>query len=158
MQRGEEMDAKSIVNSQLALTYEAYNKSYEQRLNDKKLCLTVWLALLGFVATRPGVSLVQFAMLTNAPILLFWILDGMRAVYTQLWHSRIVHLERLLLTDSVSPADLRPLLFVSGSGLSFAGKIRALGFSLFLMESVFFFYLLVALVNLAFLCLYVKAT
>ena len=37
------------------------------------------------------------------------------------------------------------------------GKIRALGFSLFLMESVFF-YLLVALVNLAFLCLYAKAT
>jgi hypothetical protein len=150
-------DARSIVDSQLALTYEAYNKSYEQRLNDKKLCLTVWLAILSYISTRSTVSRLQFAMLTNAPLLLFWILDGMRAVYTQLWQSRIVQLERLLLADTVTVDHVRPLLFVSGSGFSFRSKMKALAFSLFRMESVFVFYLLVALVNLAFLFLYPAA-
>jgi hypothetical protein len=151
------VDARRILEAQLALTYDAYNKSYEQRLNDKKLCLTVWLALLGFVATRPGTTAIQFTMLTNAPIVLFWILDGMRAVYTQLWESRIVRMEHLLLAENVSVGDIKPLLFASGSGFSFGGRLRALAFSLFRMESVFFFYLLVVLVNLAFLVLYAVA-
>ena len=151
------MDVRSIIDSQLALTYEAYNKSYEQRLNDKKLCLTVWLAMLSYITTRPMASRIQFAMLTNAPLLLFWILDGMRAVYTQLWQSRIVQLERLLLAENVSVEHVRPLLFVSGSGFSFRGKMKALALSLFCMESVFVFYLLVALVNLAFLFVYPAA-
>jgi hypothetical protein len=78
------MDTRPIVDRQLSLTYEAYNKSYEQRLNDKKLCLTVWLAIVSFTATRPAPTFLQTAMLTYAPILLFWLLEGMRAVYTQL--------------------------------------------------------------------------
>jgi hypothetical protein len=151
------VDTRHILEAQLALTYDAYNKSYEQRLNDKKLCLTVWLALLGFVATRTGTTATQFVMLTSAPIGLFWILDGMRAVYTRLWESRMMQMEQLLLTENVSVGELKALMFASGFGFSFTSKLKALAFSLFRMESVFFFYVLVALVNMAFLVLYLRA-
>ena len=90
-------------------------------------------------------------MLTYAPILLFWLLEGMRAVYTQLWQARIVQLERLLLAETISESDVKPLLFVSGTGFSFSQKLKALGYALFVMESVFTFYGLLAVVNLGFL-------
>jgi hypothetical protein len=65
-----------------------------------------------------------------------------------------VQLERLLLAETVSESDVKPLLVVSGAGLSFSRKLKALGYALFVMESVFVFYLLLAAINIGFLSLH----
>jgi hypothetical protein len=151
------MDTRSIVESQLKLAYESYNKSYEQRLDDKKLCVTLWLAVIGFISTRPRLSMTGVALFTFSPIVMFWLLDASRAVYTRLWGARLVRLEALLLQDQIDVEEIRPYLFVSGRGYTFREKIAALLGALFLMESVFAFYLFMALINAVSLVIYAHA-
>jgi hypothetical protein len=151
------MDTRSIVESQLKLAYETYNKSYEQRLDDKKLCVTLWLAIVGFISTRPRLSMTGAVLFTFAPIVMFWLLDGLRAVYTRFWGARLVRLEGLLLQDQIDVEEIRPQLFLSGRGYTFREKIVALLSALFLMESVFAFYLFMALINAVSLVIYAHA-
>jgi hypothetical protein len=148
------MDTRSIVESQLKLAYETYNKSYEQRLDDKKLCVTLWLAIVGFISTRPRLSMTAVVFFTFSPIVMFWVLDAARAVYTRLWGARLVRLEGLLLQEQIDVEEIRPQLFLSGRGYTFREKIMALLIALFLMESVFAFYLFMAVIDAVFLVIY----
>ena len=148
------MEKGFIIESQLKLTYEVYNKSYEQRLDDKKLCVTLWLAVIGFVATKPGLSMAAVAFFVFCPIVMFWFLDGARAVYTQLWAARIVQLEALLLQTDPDVNEIRPLLFLSGREHTFRQKLKALLRALFVMESVYLFYLFMAIVAMGYLLVY----
>jgi hypothetical protein len=88
---------------------------------------------------------------------MFWLLDGLRAVYTRFWGARLVRLEGLLLQDQIDVEEIRPQLFLSGRGYTFREKIVALLSALFLMESVFAFYLFMALINAVSLVIYAHA-
>jgi hypothetical protein len=149
------MQTEALIEHQLNLIYDEYNKSHEQRYNDKKLCLIAWLTIIAAISlVKLDCAPTQIILLTTFPIVGFWYLEAGRAIYLQLWYSKIVQLENLLVQDNIEFETVRPLFLVSGCSLNARGKIKALFYALFMMESIVFFYMLLLLANALFLLFY----
>lgn len=129
--------------------YRTIDRHYNQRVTTKSWSLTLWLIALGFAAINETVLLNwQGLVLTLLPILMFWIIEGMQASHMRIMELRVAELEKLWLTDQSQIKKPQDLLFYGSHQFqSSKVKLNMFVFALFKMETVFAFYLLLAVLD-----------
>lgn len=129
--------------------YRTIDRHYNQRITTKSWCLTLWLIALGFTAINETMLLNwQGLVLTLLPVLMFWILEATQASHMKIMELRVAELEKLWLTDQSQIKKPQDLLFYgSHQYQSSKVKLNMFFFALFKMETVFSFYLLLAVLD-----------
>ncbi|HEX9653633.1 MAG TPA: hypothetical protein VGA99_07975 [bacterium] len=129
--------------------YKTIDRHYNQRIKTKNWCLTMWLILITLIASGKLLAFnAQGMILSLLPILMFWIIEAMQASHMKIMEMRVAELEKLWTGNSSkikSPNDL--LFYGSHQYQSSKVKFDVFIFALFRMETVFAFYLLLALIN-----------
>jgi hypothetical protein len=109
----------------------------------------MWLILITLIASGKLLAFnAQGMILSLLPILMFWIIEAMQASHMKIMEMRVAELEKLWTGNSSkikSPNDL--LFYGSHQYQSSKVKFDVFIFALFRMETVFAFYLLLALIN-----------
>lgn len=129
--------------------YRTIDRHYNQRVTTKSWSLTLWIIALGFTASNETLLLNwQGIILTLLPALMFWIIEGMQASHMKIMELRVAELEKLWLTDQSQIKKPQDLLFYgSHQYQSSKVKLNMYVFALFKMETVFSFYLLLAVID-----------
>lgn len=125
----------------------------DQRSSVKKWCISVWLAVI--VAISSGefeLSLFGAILLIYAPLLFFWVLEGIYGTIDTLHSQHVSELEARLAEERFEfdvPSDV---FFDSrNQRFSLREKIKFFFSALFFAETIFAMYLLLALVSVFFL-------
>jgi len=129
--------------------YRTIDRHYNQRITTKSWCLTLWIIAVGFTASNEMLLLNwQGIILTLLPVLMFWTIEGMQASHMKIMELRVAELEKLWLTDQSQIKKPQDLLFYgSHQYQSSKVKLNMFVFALFKMETVFSFYLLLAVID-----------
>ena len=129
--------------------YKTIDRHYNQRIKTKNWCLTLWLVIVTLLASGKLLAFnAQGLILSLLPIVLFWVLEAMQASHMKIMELRVAELEKLWagnLSKIKSPNDL--LFYGSHQYQSSKVKFDVFIFALFKMETVFAFYLLLAIIN-----------
>ena len=127
--------------------YMSIDRHYNQRVITKSWCLTVWVLSIIFTASNKTILLnYQGFVLTMIPVIMFWIIEGLQASHMKIMELRVAELEKLWLSDESEVATSADLLFYgSHQYQSSKVKFNLFVFALFKMETVFPFYLLLAI-------------
>ncbi len=129
--------------------YHTIDRHYNQRVTTKSWCLTVWIASMLFASSSHMISLhYEGVVLTILPVVMFWIIEGMQASHMKIVELRVVELEKLWLTEKSEIKKTTDLLFYGSHQYQSARiKFNIFVYALFKMETVFSFYLLLAIVD-----------
>lgn len=129
--------------------YRTIDRHYNQRVTTKSWCLTVWIISIIFTGYNKIILLnYEGVILTILPVILFWIIEGMQASHMKIMELRVAELEKLWLTDKSAIENPTDLLFYGSHQYQSAKiKFNLFVYALFKMETVFSFYLLLAIID-----------
>ncbi|MFQ5676218.1 MAG: hypothetical protein ACE5G1_10005 [bacterium] len=129
--------------------YRSIDRHYNQRVTTKSWCLTVWILVLIFIGINRTILLnYQGMILTMLPVVMFWIIEGMQASHMKIMELRVAELEKLWAANESQVKNSTELLFYgSHQYQSSRIKFNLFVYALFKMETVFSFYLLLAILN-----------
>lgn len=129
--------------------YRTIDRHYNQRVTTKSWCLTVWIISMLFAGSNKIILLnYEGLILTILPVIMFWIIEGMQASHMKIMELRVAELEKLWLTDKSEINNHADLLFYGSHQYQSAKiKFNLFVYALFKMETVFSFYLLLAIIN-----------
>lgn len=129
--------------------YRTIDRHYNQRITTKSWCLTVWIIAMIFTGYNKIILLnYEGVILTILPVIMFWIIEGMQASHMKIMELRVAELEKLWLTDKSEIKNPTDLLFYGSHQYQSAKiKFNLFVYALFKMETVFSFYLLLAIID-----------
>jgi len=132
-----------LVKSQLKQLYKGIDSTFDHRQNVKKWCLSVWLAILyGIFSKKIGITFPFDLMLVTFPVCIFWFHEGIIAQDAILLHERAMRLEQYLLSRDFQRLELVTSMYITGRyEVSLRKKFWALIRGLFILETVYFFYI-----------------
>jgi hypothetical protein len=137
------------IRFQLTHLYGALEAVLAHQHTTKKWCLTVWLAILAaiFSGNITG-STWEKLFITVLPVATFWLYEGLSGGQILLWEERVLQLERLLATGASGPTDPLPLFYRTGHySIPLKKKLMAFTRAVFLMETVFVFYVFLCVLS-----------
>ena len=133
--------------------YAEIRNHLDDSIKSRNWCVTVWMAALAAVAYgKIELNQYQKIILPLAPIFLFWVVEAFHHTFAVL-HIRLAEkVERALAEDNLESVQNSELyLIIAFRQYSAGRKLNALIKSLFVRESVIFFYLLLTLITCVFI-------
>ncbi len=131
--------------------YKTIDRHYNHRITTKNWCLTLWIGLLIVIASGRVVTFnFHGIVLSLLPLFLFWVIEAFQASHMKIMELRVAELEKLWAQQESKikkPTDL--LFYGSHQYQSSRIKFNMFMYALFKMETVYAFYLLLVVINLA---------
>ena len=144
---------KEDVEKQLERVTEDYRSRVNQRNDIRKLCITVWSAILVAVSTsKLQLSATGNLVLLILPVLMFWILEMLQASITTRRRQFICTLEKRLATCNFEYQDPIEIYFESmDQKVTLQQKFSALKEAVVTKETMHLLYLFQVIATVAFL-------
>ena len=138
------MLSEKIITDQLHFTYRSIDSTNNNRQAVKRWCAVVWIAVLAVVFTGklPVHHLSKF-LFVLLPVLIFWFHEGLLAHHMQFLIQRAKELEKIILSGDYQVIEPKRLFYISfHEDITISLKIRTFLYSMFVMETVAVFYIL----------------
>ena len=144
-----------VCQRQLERLYTNISEDRARCFAIRQWCVTVWLGTLAALASgKLSITIRQALFLTIASVVMFWILDGFQHVFVRINSTRARELEAILANPStIDTFGLRHFCVSGYKEIAYRTKMRHFVRTLFLNETVFFFYLLLLVGSLTFVFL-----
>lgn len=138
------MDRRDFLERQLNHYYSWIISDKNRSITTRSWCITLWVVTVALViSSQVPLSPLYSTIVIILPVLLFWLLDGFHNSFIDLNEQQAMKIERMLMSNSIEDVDWsESLLMTSHTKTPFSDKVKSLLISLFLRETVSFFYLI----------------
>lgn len=143
------MDKRNFLEKQLAHYYHWIISDKNRSLTTRSWCITLWVVTVVFlISNQLHLSILYFGITIILPVLLFWLLDAFHNSFIELNEQQAIKIEQMLTLNQNEDVDWQEsLLMTRHAQTPFFVKIRSLLISLFIRETVSFFYLILLIIS-----------
>ena len=143
------MDKRNFLEKQLAHYYYWIISDKNRSLTTRSWCITLWVVTVVFlISNQLHLSILYFGITIILPVLLFWLLDAFQNSFIELNEQQAIKIEQMLTLNQNEDVDWQEsLLMTRHAQTPFFVKIRSLLISLFIRETVSFFYLILLIIS-----------
>jgi hypothetical protein len=143
------VDKRNFLEKQLAHYYYWIISDKNRSLTTRSWCITLWVVtVVLLISNQLNVSLFYFGITLILPVLLFWLLDGFQNSFIEINEQQAIKIEQMLTSNQYENIDWQEsLLMTRHAQTPFLLKVRSLLVSLFLRETVSFFYLILLIIS-----------
>jgi hypothetical protein len=143
------VDKRNFLEKQLAHYYYWIISDKNRSLTTRSWCITLWVVTVVFlISNQLHLSILYFGITIILPVLLFWLLDAFQNSFIELNEQQAIKIEQMLTLNQNEDVDWQEsLLMTRHAQTPFFVKIRSLLISLFIRETVSFFYLILLIIS-----------